>query len=198
MTRTIRSKELLVFALVIVFCGLSGCRCRKPLPPPIEPISPDQVAIEDEQRDETPKPPPTEDVSETKTEIEDLPRMDTQVEEVQIPELKMVHFDYDKYEIRESDIQLMKTNAAWLLEHMGDFDAVKVEGHCDERGTNKYNMVLGERRANAVREFLINEGIPGSLIVPVSYGEERPVDLGHDENAWAMNRRAEFRIVMAK
>jgi len=67
-----------------------------------------------------------------------------------------------------------------------------VEGHCDERGTQEYNMALGERRALAVRDYLINLGVPGQNLLTISYGEERPVDPGHNEAAWAKNRRAEF------
>jgi peptidoglycan-associated lipoprotein len=71
---------------------------------------------------------------------------------------------------------------------------VQIEGHCDERGTTEYNLALGERRANAVREFLMKMGIPKSRIDTISYGKERPSDMGHDDAAWAKNRRAVFVI----
>ncbi|HNT35780.1 MAG TPA: OmpA family protein [bacterium] len=179
-----------VLGLVLLVCCFSGCRCRKPLPPPVGPTD----AGTTQQTDQTGYQPDSTGVSQTDT----IPRVDAQVEEIEVPELKMVHFDYDRAEVRAADEPILRANAEWLKANMQTFDMIKIEGHCDERGTNKYNMVLGERRANAVREYLGSQGIPLSIIIPVSYGEERPLDPGHTEASWAQNRRAEFRIVVEK
>jgi peptidoglycan-associated lipoprotein len=101
-----------------------------------------------------------------------------------------VYFDFDKATLDYQAQELLKQKAMW----MRDFpDAnVVIEGHCDERGTNAYNLALGERRAESVKAFLVNLGISGVRLTTISYGEEKPVDLGHNEEAWAKNRRAAF------
>ncbi len=106
--------------------------------------------------------------------------------------LKEIHFDYDKYDIRLGDAEILKENAALLMKNAVKF---QIEGHCDERGTNEYNLALGERRANSVKNYLTSLGIEASRIVTISYGEERPLDPKQDEEAWAKNRRAHFVIL---
>ena len=107
--------------------------------------------------------------------------------------LKRVHFDFDRYEIRMSDAAVLKENAVVLKK----FQEVKVqiEGHCDERGTNEYNLALGERRANSTRQYLLSLGIEAGRISIISYGEERPLEASHEEEAWGKNRRADFIVV---
>jgi peptidoglycan-associated lipoprotein len=108
--------------------------------------------------------------------------------------LKDIHFDFDRYEIRPEDIEILKENAALLIKHP---DAnIQIEGHCDERGTIEYNLALGERRANSTRMFLISQGISTDRISTISYGEEKPLDPSHTEEAWAKNRRCHFVIVL--
>lgn len=104
--------------------------------------------------------------------------------------LERIHFDYDKALIKPQDEPILKGNAAWLNSHSGT--KVTVEGHCDERGTNEYNIALGDRRANAAKKYLGNLGIAGNRLSTVSYGEERPMATCHEENCWSQNRRAEF------
>jgi len=191
-----KDKSLVLLGVLLLSCCLSGCRCGPPLPPPIDPSALDGTTVEDTTLTTTQTG--IEEGTITEEGILDMPRLDGEVEEREIPELQMVHFDYDKHEIRPEAASILKANAVWLLQNMDLYDQVKVDGHCDERGTNKYNIVLGERRANTVRDFLIGEGIPGAMIIQVSYGEEVPLDPGHSEEAWRMNRRAEFRIVIQK
>jgi peptidoglycan-associated lipoprotein len=109
--------------------------------------------------------------------------------------LKDIHFDFDKYDIRPTDAGILKENAALLVK----FPNVKIqiEGHCDERGTVEYNLALGERRANGAKRYLISLGIPEKRISTISYGKERPSDPGHNEEAWAKNRRAHT-IILSK
>jgi len=101
----------------------------------------------------------------------------------------MVHFAFDKAELRPEARRILRRQAGWLKANPGV--EVTIEGHCDERGTREYNLALGERRANAVREYLIAQGVAGDRIETVSYGKERPIALGSNPEAWAKNRRAE-------
>ena len=106
--------------------------------------------------------------------------------------LQDIHFDFDKAAIRPDAARLLDANAAWLRSN-GNM-LVLVEGHCDERGTNEYNLVLGERRARATINYLIGQGIAQDRLSLVSYGEERPLCTEHNEACWAKNRRAHFRV----
>ena len=101
-----------------------------------------------------------------------------------------VYFAFDKFDIKPEYKEMLKTKADLLKKYSSI--RVRIEGNCDERGTNEYNISLGERRALAVREQLIALGVDGARVQTVSYGEERPADAGHDENAWVKNRRADF------
>ena len=103
-----------------------------------------------------------------------------------------IHFDFDKYNLLPMAQQILQKKAEWLWNNPDV--TVIIEGHCDERGTNEYNLALGDRRAESARTYLINLGIAGSRLTTISYGEERPVDSGHNEVAWAKNRRAHFSI----
>lgn len=100
---------------------------------------------------------------------------------------KTVYFEYDSSNIRGEDFPVLDAHASRLA---SSGDRVRIEGHCDERGTREYNLALGERRANTVRRYLMSRGVASSQIEVVSYGEERPADAGHNETAWSRNRRA--------
>ena len=104
--------------------------------------------------------------------------------------LKAIHFDFDRYEIRPGDRRILDANAAWLKQNANQL--VLIEGHCDERGTNEYNLGLGERRARATMNYLVGQGVQASRITLVSYGEERPICTDKNESCWAQNRRAAF------
>lgn len=106
-------------------------------------------------------------------------------------QLEAVYFDYDAFTLSAPARQSLERNAAWL---QANLDArVTIEGHCDERGSDEYNLALGERRALAVKRYLAALGVNAERLATISYGEERPAVAGHDESAWAKNRRAELR-----
>jgi len=109
--------------------------------------------------------------------------------------LKDIYFDFDKYDIRSEDTEILKENAALLMNYPKV--KIQVEGHCDERGTNEYNLALGERRANAAKKYLLSLGISTDRISSISYGEEKPLDAGHNEAAWFKNRRGHF-VILSK
>jgi len=107
-----------------------------------------------------------------------------------------IHFDYDKATLRLKDREILKRHAKWLMKNR-DYSIV-VEGHCDERGTNEYNLALGERRTVETKKYLVALGIEENRIKTISYGEEKPRDPGHNEEAWAKNRRAQFVLTANK
>ena len=108
------------------------------------------------------------------------------------PGLETVYFAYNSYEIAERERRTLLANAEFLKRNPGL--SVLVEGHCDERGTEQYNQALGENRALAIREYLIQLGVRSNRIKVVSYGELLPAVEGHNESAWRFNRRAEFKV----
>jgi peptidoglycan-associated lipoprotein len=103
-----------------------------------------------------------------------------------------VYFEYDQYELTDATRAVLGKHAEWL--RALPVAKVMVEGHCDERGTVEYNLALGDKRARAVREHLVSLGIPEGRLSAISLGKERPKDPGHDEAAWAKNRRAHFAV----
>jgi peptidoglycan-associated lipoprotein len=106
--------------------------------------------------------------------------------------LKDVHFEFDKYDIRPEDAKTLDANSSWLKSNAENL--VLIEGHCDERGTNEYNLALGERRAKATMNYLVSQGVQANRITIISYGEERPVCNEKTESCWAKNRRAHFLV----
>ena len=111
---------------------------------------------------------------------------------VSIPELKDIHFDFDKYDIGPGDAKILDANAGWLKSKPDQL--LLIEGHCDERGTNEYNLALGERRAKAAMNYLVSQGVQAGRITIISYGEERPACAEHRESCWSQNRRAHFLV----
>ncbi len=101
-----------------------------------------------------------------------------------------IYFDFDKSLVRQDQIERLASNARYLKDNAKI--KVRIEGNCDARGTNEYNLALGERRAMGAKKYLVNLGIADSRVSVLSYGEERPVNLGNDESAWAENRRGDF------
>jgi len=107
--------------------------------------------------------------------------------------LGTIYFDYDRAVIRTDAQGTLDGNAAWMKK----FKTAKVlvEGHCDERGTEEYNLALGEKRAKSAQDYLLSTGVPADRLKIISYGKSQPVNPGHDESAWQMNRRAQFLVI---
>ena len=103
-----------------------------------------------------------------------------------------IYFEFDSIRLSPEAQEILTRKAAWLRENPGA--RVTIEGHCDDRGTNEYNLALGEGRAQSARDFLVDLGIGESKLTTISYGEERPIDKGQNEEAWAKNRRVHFVI----
>ena len=111
---------------------------------------------------------------------------------VSVGDLPDIHFDFDRYAVRPDDARILDGHARWLKANARDL--LLIEGHCDERGTNEYNLALGDRRANAAMQYLIAQGINAGRITTVSYGKERPQCTERNEACWAKNRRAHFLV----
>lgn len=104
--------------------------------------------------------------------------------------LDRIHFDFDKSFIKTEFEPVLKGNANWMQKHTKK--AVVIEGHCDERGTNEYNIALGDRRANSAKNYVANLGVAADRLSTISYGEERALENCHNESCWWKNRRADF------
>jgi len=166
-------KKFFVLSLILVLAvGISGCRKKsKPLPAQVEStIGYHDVPLTEYSLEDFTIPP--DDLKETV--------------------FKTVYFDYNKYDIKPSEEYKLNSIADWLKDHPNKH--LLIEGHCDERGSSEYNYALGEQRALSVRRYLINLGIEPERLHTKSYGEDRPVAFGHNEDAWSKNRRAEFLI----
>jgi peptidoglycan-associated lipoprotein len=184
-----QSRTFAVVLTVVVLAALSGCKSAAPPPPP-GPAPTATPAPSPVVKEQQVKEPETETiVSEevTKELPEDLEVLNAR------GYLEDVFFDTDRWDIKPEFREALTRNAAWLQK----YPSVKilVEGHCDERNTREYNLALGERRAAAVRDYLVFLGIAPERISTRSYGEERPFATGHNEDAWKLNRRAHFVII---
>lgn len=136
--------------------------------------------------DTTPPPPP-----DTTPVVEEPPPPPPP--ELRESQFETAYFDFDKYNLRSDAKAALDGNYALLTEFSSAI--IKLEGHCDERGTIEYNLSLGEKRAKGAQDYLIGLGIEPNRISIISYGKERPVDPDHNETAWAKNRRCEFRVI---
>jgi peptidoglycan-associated lipoprotein len=179
--------SLLMLALVV---AAPGCKKRPPETAPSVPAAAPKAP-------QPPPPPPPK--QEVKDEFEGAPFEDKDRPPSDLGQadhwnkqgvLSTVYFDFDRSDLTEPTRQTLRKNADWLEGH-GELNVV-VEGHCDERGSIEYNLALGERRANAVRDYLIDLGVERSRLRIVSFGEERPAVPGTGESVWSRNRRAEF------
>lgn len=178
-------KKTLVFALSVILAVsfMTGCRKKvKEVPPPPQVTEQPQV--------EKVEPPVVKEPSLSEEDIF-LSKTLEQINKEQ--PLQMIHFDFDKYAIRADAQPVLERNAEWLKK----FKTVKIlaEGHCDERGTEEYNLALGERRARSATNYLIALGISADRIKIISYGKSQPITDRHNEAAWQKNRRAQFIII---
>jgi len=168
-----RWSAILLLALV---AGLAAsCSKKAAEAPPTPPPAPPQA----ETPPTPPTPPPTPPT----------PPPPPEPEKVALS-FEPVYFDFDSFNLRDDAKTALDHDAHMLRDNSNAH--VTIEGHCDERGTVEYNQALGEKRAQAARDYLVNAGIDGSRIQIISYGKERPFADGHDESAWQQNRRAQF------
>ncbi|MDI6848429.1 MAG: peptidoglycan-associated lipoprotein Pal [Candidatus Saccharicenans sp.] len=176
---------VLFLTVILVLSFASSCKKKaKEVPPPPPPQALEQPRVEKVEEPVLKEPILTEEEIFMKKTLEEIN---------QEKPLAMIHFDYDKYNIRPDAVSVLEANAGWLKK----YQTVKVliEGHCDERGTEEYNLALGEKRAKSTMDYLVSLGISPDRLRIISYGKSQPLDPGHDETAWAKNRRAQFLII---
>ena len=166
-----------------------GCPSKEPATPEPELEVVTEPAEEPATEVEAPEPEPTEDVTETELPS-DIVELNEYVRDQGL--IGDVYFDFDKSDLRPEARQRLAENARWLREHP-EF-LLTIEGHCDERGTNEYNLALGQRRAESAKDYVASLGIEGGRLQTISYGEERPVCTESTEACWQRNRRAHFVI----
>ena len=195
-------KKTFVAALVMISVALvPACKSRKtPAPNPQPPVT--------DMRPPDVPPPPMTDTATTVAPPADFVRDPEVVEDV-IPtnveelnrwaqekgHIRDAFFNYDESTLDDAAQSALSASATWLKSAQGTGYKLLVEGHCDERGTEQYNLALGDRRANIAKDYLVTLGVDASRIRTVSYGEERPFEEGHDDSAWAQNRRAHLVLV---
>jgi peptidoglycan-associated lipoprotein len=173
----IKSVCLLLFVAVLGF-SLIGCTCAKQAmkgeaAPPKAPEEKKIVAMEE------------------KKEVAAVTDQTTPSQPVaQAVGLNAVYFDFDKYNVRSEDAEVLKSNLEWFKANPNK--KVRIEGNCDERGTVEYNLALGQKRADAAKTYLTNLGVDAKSLDTISYGKEKPADPAHNEAAWAKNRRDDF------
>lgn len=127
---------------------------------------------------------------EAPSEAEGMESAEGAAEMTSLDQLQRVYFDFDDATLRSEAREALKTNAEILSKNPQT--KISIEGHCDERGSVEYNLALGERRAESIKRYLSNLGISNSRMSTISYGEEKPLVFGHNEDAWAKNRRGEL------
>ena len=167
--KTVFKDQIIAIAVILIFV-LSGCSHTKK-------DTLEAVAV------------PEETIKTVEVEENALEELPVKV----VSNFNTIYFDFDKSVLSRKAIQELNEMGAWLLKNPNT--KIRVEGNCDERGSDEYNLALGERRAKSVKNFLVNLGVAAENIITISYGEENPADPEHNEMAWAKNRRDEFNIV---
>jgi peptidoglycan-associated lipoprotein len=185
----------LVAAVVIAACGKKPAEAPAPEQAPqatvdtaAERMRADSIAAEEARRRAE-----EEERMRRQREADSLAALSRSAEEMRATLATMIHFDYDKADVRPDDAAILDAKVALLQANSNV--RVRVHGHCDERGSDEYNLALGNRRATMVKQYLVNHGIDASRIETQSWGEERPIAQGSTEDAWAQNRRAEFEVI---
>lgn len=171
-------KKTILIGMTALAVSLGACAKRTPPPEPIT---------------EAPLPPPVDPNSTDPNSLEVVELPALQADLVARAGSDTIYFGTDEYSLDESSRATLAAQAQWLIANPNV--RASIEGHCDERGTREYNQALGERRANAARDFLVSQGVPASRLVTTSWGKERPVAQGSNEEAWAQNRRAATVII---
>ena len=195
-----RAVQAVLLISVVMFASLELLGCAKKVTPVVKPPKkikepvvkePKPAPLKPVKKPTPPKPtppppPPKEPVK---------PKRIPPVEFIE-SNYETIHFEYDKSRLLPESRKKLEKNAELIRKSLKKHPGFKllIDGHCDERGTNEYNLALGERRAFSARDYLLSLGIPTNILYTKSWGEEKPIDPGHNEKAWAKNRRAEFHV----
>ena len=180
-----------LFLSALVLLAIGACKKAEPEPPP--PPPPPPPAAEPPPPEPVPPPPePPVEPAYVSPWSEDIVEANREVHEKGL--LGDVYFEFDRATLTDATRSQLGKNADFLKSQDGEDFVITIEGHCDERGTNDYNLALGDRRANSARDYLTSLGISGDRLKTISYGEERPQCEESNEDCWQLNRRAYFRV----
>ena len=184
-------------SIIILMFGLIGFGCSSKKIS----VAPEDTGKQYETSQTQPKSDETKKAGEGSQKTEQKPAMiKPKIESREIPLrgkriseiLKDIYFDFDKYDVRDDAKPVLRFLADYLIKNTSE--SILMEGHCDERGTNEYNLALGEKRALSAKKYLLSFGVSSSRLETISYGEEKPLCAEKTENCWAKNRRAHFVI----
>ena len=207
--KSVMKKSFLYFGIILLLMsfifGMNGCTRKQTLKAEEATVAqkaPEagQTGSAKTQPEATPEQqtpaaqPPAQEMKESAPAAQ-APAETVQPETVQSYEPADIYFGFDMYNLSQDDRKILDEYAAWLAKNPG---SLIIEGNCDERGTIEYNLALGQRRAEEAKKYLVGLGIDPSRIKTISYGKERPLDPGHNEDAWAKNRRDHFIITKSK
>ena len=170
-------------ALLAAICLLSLNACAKKPVAPVAEVAPPAPVV---QAEAAPVPAPAPAPARPTPE----PVREAAAPVAPLLKLEKIFFEFDDYTLTPAAREILAHNAEWLRQN--PVAKVTIEGHCDERGSDEYNLALGQRRAEAAKNYLVSLGIAAERLTAISYGEERPSATGSDESAWSQNRRAEF------
>ena len=184
--KSVKRAVVLTFTLLLVF-GFAACQKRAVT----QPDTTQQVQPQTTEKKDMEKV--TEKKIDSKVESVDVKDKGAQYAESKESMFADILFDYDKYAVADSYKSVLQSVSAWMAKNASS--RLSIEGHCDERGTNEYNLALGDRRAKAVKDYLTSLGVPSERMDIISYGEERPACTEQTEVCWAKNRRAHFVIL---
>lgn len=197
--------KVLAILTIVFFVGAVSMSCARRPKPKMEPTEAPAPETKEEappvtaqkeppsKAEEAPAPAPMEPAPSRMPEEPPAKSREGEGEAAAVEQLKDIHFEFDKYDIRPDARPILESNASWLKENPQA--KIQIEGHCDERGTVEYNLALGDRRAKSTRDYLISLGADPKQLSTISYGEEKPLDPGHNEEAWAKNRRGHFVVL---
>jgi len=189
-------KKTILLVLIAFGIIFTGCSSKKTVAQPEQPMQETPAQQTTAPTKESAQRMPDRRSTERITE-QQLAKIDTKEETPKYLEEKGkfedIYFDYDQYDVRADAQPVLQTISSWLLKNMPA--KILIEGHCDDRGTNEYNLALGDRRSKSVRDYLVALGIASDRIETISYGEEEPLCTDQTEECWAKNRRAHFIIL---
>ena len=181
-----------LFLSALVLLAIGACKKAEPEPPPPPPPPPPAAEPPPPPEPVPPPPEPPVEPAYVSPWSEDIVEANDEVHGKGL--LGDVYFEFDKATLTDATRSQLGKNADFLKSQDGEDFVITIEGHCDERGTNDYNLALGDRRANSARDYLTSLGISGDRLKTISYGEERPQCEESNEDCWQLNRRAYFRV----
>jgi peptidoglycan-associated lipoprotein len=191
----IKNVWLVLLVMAVAGAALTTTSCSKKKELPMIPAETSQIVDQDSAQ-EASEAEALEQQRIREQEIERISRQEAEMKQQEAVRKQFVsenvYFDFDDASLSQQARQVLTEKAAWLRANRDV--SVTIEGHCDERGTAEYNVALGQRRAQSIKTFLVNAGIDASRLRTVSFGEERPLDPGKTEDAYARNRRGQFRF----